>query len=135
MKSTLTTGVERTRALTVDADRTIGFMGEEGRVYSTPDLLRDIEQTCRDLLLEHCDAGEDSVGTQVKLAHLAATPPGLRVEITARVTEVDGQRVRFAVSARDSLEPICEAEHERFVVDVARTIQRLARKAAKAAGN
>ena len=42
-------------------------MGEQARVYATPMLVRDIEIACRELLLQHLDAGEDSVGTRVEL--------------------------------------------------------------------
>ena len=56
-------------------------MGEKARVYATPMLVRDIEIACRDLLLEHLDAGEDSVGTRVELDHLAATLMGMKVEL------------------------------------------------------
>ncbi len=76
MKDTLRPGVSRTNRITVDRDRTIGFMGEEARVYATPRLVSDIEMTCRNLLLEHCDAGEDSVGVEVALKHLAADARG-----------------------------------------------------------
>ena len=47
MKPTLRTGLSRTNRISVDADRVIGFMGEEARVYATPFLVRDIENTCR----------------------------------------------------------------------------------------
>ena len=73
MKASLRPGVSRTNRIVVDRDRTIGFMGEEGRVYGTPYLVRDIEHTCRDLLLEHADPGEDSVGIDVAIKHLAPT--------------------------------------------------------------
>src|SRR5690606_20413183 len=56
MKPSLAPGATRTSKLTVDRDRTIGFMGENARVYATPMLVQDIEITCRDLLLEHLDA-------------------------------------------------------------------------------
>ncbi len=66
MKSSLASGLTTTRRITVDRSRTIGFMGEGGRVYATPELVRDVEVTCRNLLLEHLDEGEDSVGTRVE---------------------------------------------------------------------
>jgi fluoroacetyl-CoA thioesterase len=77
MKYTLTTGLSTTARYTIDKGRTISFMGEEGRVYATPELVRDVENTCRDFLLEHLDPGEDSVGTRVELDHIAATPIGI----------------------------------------------------------
>ena len=132
MKSTLQAGVVRTSALTVDRDRTIDFMGEKARVYATPMLVRDVEIACRELLLEHLDPGEDSVGTRIELDHLAATLMGMRVELTLTIAEVKGRAVTFDVSGRDSVEPICRGRHHRFVVDVKTTEARLAAKAKKA---
>ena len=134
MKATLCPGVSRTNRLTVDRDRSIGFMGEEGRVYGTPFLVLDIEQTCRELLLEHGDAGEDSVGTEIAIKHLAPTLLGMSVEITVTVSALEGRKVSFDVSAKDEIEPICSGTHGRFVVDVGKTIERLKAKAAKRAG-
>ena len=131
MKETLRPGVSRTNKITIDKERTIGFMGEEGRVYSTPNLVRDIEHTCRDLILEHGDAGEDSVGIEVSLRHLAPTLPGMMAEITVTVSAVEGRKVTFDVAAKDNLEAISTGTHSRFVVDKAKTVERLKAKAAK----
>jgi fluoroacetyl-CoA thioesterase len=135
MKASLRPGSTKTKRIVVDRDRTIGFMGEEGRVYGTPYLVRDVEHTCRDLLLEHADHGEDSVGMEVSVRHLAPSLLGMEVDITATVTAVEGRKVTFMVSAKDELEQICEGTHARFVVDVARTIERLKAKAAKRAAS
>ena len=107
-------------------------MGEEGRVYATPELVRDIEVTCRELLLQHLDAGEDSVGTRVEVDHLAPTLMGMWAEITATIIEVKGRMVTFEVSGKDPLDPIARGRHTRFISDVAKTKERLAAKAAKA---
>ena len=133
MKETLRPGAAKTKRLAVDRERTIGFMGEEGRVYGTPYLVGDIERACRDLLLEHADAGEDSVGMEVAVRHLAPTLLGMEVEITATVKAVDGRKVAFEVTAKDEIEPIATSTHTRFVVDVAKTHERLKAKAAKRA--
>ena len=136
MKESLRPGVSRVNRVTVDRDRTIGFMGEEGRVYATPFLVQDIENTCRDLIMGHADANEDSVGIEVAVRHLAATPLGMDVEITATVAAVDGRKVSFDIAAKDNIEPICTGTHSRFVVDVTKTLERLKAKAAKhAAGS
>jgi fluoroacetyl-CoA thioesterase len=128
MKDSLKPGVSKARHHVVDRDRTISFMGEEGRVYATPSLIRDIEHTCRDLILEHADAGEDSVGMEVSIRHLAAALHDMNVEITVTVKEVDKRKIVFEVSARDELEPITAGTHTRFVVDTAKTIERLKAK-------
>ncbi len=132
MKTTLAAGIAAKRKIVVDRDRTIDFMGEQARVYATPMLVRDIEMTCREMLLEHLDAGEDSVGTRVEIDHLAATLLGMTVEISVRAEEVKGRAVTFAVEAHDGVDAICRGKHSRFVVDVNQTKQRLAAKSAKA---
>jgi predicted thioesterase len=131
MKQSLQPGVTEVTRVEVDAGRTIAFMGEEGRVYATPDFVRDIEHACRDLLLAHADAGEDSVGMGITLTHLAPTLLGMHVEITATVTAVEGRKITFDVSGKDDLEPIGSGTHTRFVVDVKKTHERLKAKAAK----
>ncbi len=134
MKESLRPGVSRVSRIQIDRDRTIGFMGEEGRVYGTPYLVRDIEQTCRQLLLDHGDAGEDSVGTDVSIKHLAPTLLGMNAEISVTVSAVEGRKVVFDISAKDDVDQICSGTHGRFVVDVAKTMERLKAKAAKIAG-
>jgi fluoroacetyl-CoA thioesterase len=132
MKASLTTGLTATRRITVDRNRTIGFMGEGGRVYATPELIRDIEMTCRNLLLEHLDAGEDSVGTRVEIDHLAATLVDMWVEFKVTMAEIKGRSVTFDVAARDVVDAVARGRHTRFVVDKAKTQERLAAKAARA---
>jgi predicted thioesterase len=132
MKNTLQAGISGTVTFEVDRERTIDFMGEKARVYATPMLVRDIEIACRNLLLEHLDAGEDSVGTRVELDHLGATLMGMKVELTLSIAEVKGRAVSFDVTGSDSVEPICRCRHHRFIVDVKKTEERLAAKAQKA---
>jgi fluoroacetyl-CoA thioesterase len=133
MKPSLQPGLSTVKRITVDRDRTISFLGEDARVYATPRLISDIEFTCRDLILEHGDSGEDSVGMEVALKHLAPTLAGSTVEITVRVTAVDGRKVTFEVSAKDEIDIVSAGAHTRFVVEVARTKERLKAKAAKLA--
>ena len=104
MKPSLQPGISLTRKILIDRERTIGFMGEDARVYATPSMILDIERTCRDLILQHTDAGEDSVGIEVAIKHLAATLPGMTVEIDVRVTAVEGRKVTFEVMAKDQIE-------------------------------
>jgi predicted thioesterase len=133
MKDSLRPGVTQVRRVEIDRERTIGFMGEEARVYATPRLIGDIEMTCRGLIIEHADPGEDSVGVEVAVKHLAPTLPGSTVEITARVAAVEGRKVTFEVTAKDELETISSGMHVRFIVDTPKTIERLKAKAAKLA--
>jgi fluoroacetyl-CoA thioesterase len=131
MKPSLQPGISLVRRIPVGKEKTISFMGEEGRVYATPYLIGDIEYTCRNLILEHADPNEDSVGIDVSIKHLAPALPGSTVEIAATVTAVEGRKVIFAVTAKDEVDTISSGTHARFVVDKGKTIERLKAKAAK----
>ena len=131
MKPSLQPGISLVRRIPVEKEKTIGFMGEEGRVYATPYLVGDIEYSCRNLILEHAEPNEDSVGMEVAIKHLAPTLPGSTVEITVTVTAVEGRKVVFAVTAKDEIDTISSGSHARFVVDKTKTIERLRAKAAR----
>jgi len=132
MSDTLKVGLSATRRVEIDLARTISFMGDDCRVYSTPNLLYDVEMACRDLLLEHVEAGKDSVGTRVELDHVGATLLGMWVDVTVTVAEVNGGAVSFDFSVRDAVEEVARGKHNRFVVSVEKTAQRLKAKRAKA---
>ena len=132
MKSSLQPGLTTRREVVVDQERCIGFMGREGAVYATPRMVSDVEYTCRDFLLQHLDEGEDSVGTHVSIDHLAATPMGLKAVVEIRIAEVDRRKVTFEFTVHDSVEQVGRGKHVRFVVEKAKTAERLAAKRAKA---
>ena len=132
MKTSLAPGLTLSKSLVVDEARCIGFMGKEGMVYATPRMVSDVEYACRDFLLAHLDTGEDSVGAHVSIDHLAATPLGLQVTIEARIVEVDRRKVTFEFSVRDPIEQCGRGKHVRFVVETAKSRERLAAKRAKA---
>ncbi|HRQ55859.1 MAG TPA: LysR family transcriptional regulator [Azoarcus taiwanensis] len=132
MSETLAPGLTLTRRYEIDTARTIAFMGDECRVYSTPALLYDIEVCCRDLLLEHIGEGKDSVGTRIELDHVGATLLSMWIEITVKLVEVNGAAVTFEFTARDALEEVARGRHNRFIVGVDKTRQRLLGKLEKA---
>ena len=101
-------------------------------VYATPRMVSDVEYACRDYLLGHLDQGEDSVGAHVSIDHLGATPPGLEVTIEARIAAVDRRRVTFEYSVKDPVEEVGRGVHVRFVVETAKSRERIAAKRIKA---
>jgi predicted thioesterase len=133
MKASLRPGLTRVNRIVIDRGRTISFMGEEARTYATPSMILDIEHTCRDLIVEHAEPGEDSVGTEVAVQHLAPTLLGMTVEITVKVLAVEGRKIQFEVAVNDEFDKVGAGTHTRFVVDKARTFERLKAKAARLA--
>jgi fluoroacetyl-CoA thioesterase len=132
MSEPLQAGLTLTRRIDIDRERTISFMGDECRVYSTPRMLYDIEMACRDLLLEHIESGKDSVGTRVELDHVGATLMGMWVEVAVTLSTVNGNAVSFDFTVRDAVEEVARGKHNRFVVGIEKTAQRLQAKRAKA---
>ena len=133
MKPSLKPGLASVARYEVDDSRVTSFMGEGLGTYSTPNMLRDIERTCRLLAAKHLDAGEDSVGAHVTLDHLGPTLKGMWVDVEATVTDVEGRRVTYDATVRDAIQEVGRARHVRFVVDKARQKQRIEAKAAKLA--
>jgi fluoroacetyl-CoA thioesterase len=131
LKPSLLPGLSFSRRILIDEARCISFMGRENMVYATPRMVSDVEYACRDYLLAHLDQGEDSVGAHVSIDHLGATPPGAEVTIEARITAVEKRRVTFEYSVRDPLEEVGRGTHVRFVVDTAKSRERLAAKRAR----
>ena len=115
-------GFSKERAITVNSNQTTSFLWEGENVLSTPSMIAEMEETCRLLLKEQAipDPQWDSVGTVVKIEHLAATPVGAKVFLKAEVISVDGMRVMFKTEARDKLEKIGEGMHERFIINIPR---------------
>ena len=132
MKASLATGLATERSYTVDETRVIAFMGDECRVYATPSIIRDVEATCRNFLLEHLDAGEDSVGTRVNIEHVGPALLGAQVTVGVKLVALDGRRVGFEASVRDADGEVLRGTHERFIVSVDKVRERLLKK--KAAG-
>lgn len=129
MKDSLRAGLEVRHVIEVDRRRTIDFMGEDLRVYATPEIVRDIELTCRDMVLEHLDDGEDTVGTRVEVDHLGATLLGGSVAVSVTVTGVDGRLISFEASVMEGDAQVARGLHTRFVIDKGKFAQRLAQKA------
>ena len=118
-------GDSATETVHIDRDRTISFMGEAARVYSTPSMVSDVEYACLRLIDEYLPEGQSSVGMHVSIDHLAPTPPGNDVQIVVTVTAVDGRKVTLDASVRDALEVVGSGSHVRFVVDVDRQKRRV----------
>ena len=115
-------GASKERTITVNSNQTTSFLWEGENVLSTPSMIAEMEETCRVLLKEQVipDPEWDSVGTVVKIEHLAATPVGAKVFLNAEVISADGRRVMFEVEARDNLEKIGQGTHERFIINIPR---------------
>ena len=132
MKESLQPGLNITRRYDVTKDKTIDFMGDELRVYATPMMVTDVERTCLELMKEHADDGESSVGARVEIDHMGPTLLDMWVEVRAEVIEVKGPKVVFDAEIHDALDQVGKARHIRFMIEMAGQKGRLEKKAAAA---
>ena len=137
MRESLRAGLTGTFRYRVPPTKTVPHIYEEAPDFQLmPDVLATgylvalCEWAAIEVLKPHLDwPREQSLGTHVDLSHLAATPPGLTVEVTATVTAVEGRKVVFAIQAHDGVDAICEGTHERHVIDAARFVAKVGQKA------
>ena len=86
------------------------------RVLATPHLAAMLEKVAHELCIPYLEEGCATVGTNLNLNHLAATPVGMKVTVSATVTEWEGRKIVFSLEAYDEAEKIAEGCHTRFVV-------------------
>jgi len=98
-------------------------------VLSTPNLIGLLERTARHSLEPFLEPNERSVGIEIELRHLAATPLGEHLTCTTRVISVQGALIGFQIEARDRHEVIARGLHKRAVIRVDDFAKRVGRKA------
>ena len=112
-------GMSAERRLVVPAERTVGhFVPHMPMVYATPMMILEMEWASDDAVKACLEPGWITVGTEVDIRHLAATPVGATVRTTSRVTAVERRLIRFEVEAFDEKRRIGEGRHARGLVNV-----------------
>ncbi|WLD75969.1 thioesterase family protein [Mogibacterium neglectum] len=111
------TGIKGFKEIIVTKELTARSMGSgDLEVYATPAMVALMEGTAADSVKSELDEGKGSVGTSIKVKHLAATPIGMRVRCESELIEASGRRLVFRVSAFDEKDKIGEGTHERFII-------------------
>ncbi len=122
-------GMSREEEILVEPKYLALHMGSgDAGVLATPWMIAFMEWVSHHLLSASLPQGYSSVGTQLNVRHLAATPPGIKVRVRAEILGVEGSRVDFKVEAWDPQEKIGEGTHERYVIEEERFMKRVAKK-------
>jgi predicted thioesterase len=121
-------GMSAERILVVPPERTVGhFLAHMPMVYATPMMILEMEMASGDAIRDCLENGWITVGTEVDIRHLAATPVGATVRTTARVIAVERRVIRFEVDAFEGERKIGEGRHARGLVNVESFNKRLAK--------
>ncbi len=128
-ENSLKPGMEAEQVFVVKGEHSAEHVGSGSlRVLATPSMIGFMERVARDLMERQLSEGKSSVGVHVDVRHLAATPIGSSVRVACAITGIEGRRVEFAVEAWDEVEKIGEGRHVRYVIDVARFLERVESK-------
>lgn len=137
MRNTLRLGMVETIEFEVPREKTVPFLYPESaefqefpEVFATGYMVGLMEWCCVRSLAHALEEGEGSLGTAINVSHIAATPPGSRVQVKATVESVRGREVIWHVVARDDLDVIGEGQIGRTVVKWSSFSGRLAEKSA-----
>lgn len=115
----ITIGMRAERLLVVPPERTVGhFVSYMPMVYATPMMILEMEMTSGDAILPVLPEGWVTVGTEVNIRHLAASPVGATIRTTAEVIEVERRVIRFNVEAFHGDVKIGDGRHGRGLVNV-----------------
>ena len=94
-------------------------------VFSTPMMIALMEQAACECLAEGLEPGQTSVGTEICVAHTAASPLGAVITAEAIVKEVNGRKISFKVMAKDEAKEIGIGTHNRVIIDAERFMSKL----------
>ncbi len=132
----------------VELDHLVGYIGYAATIVSsentsvamssgtlpalaTPALVALAEHAAMNAVEAALPLGMTTVGTEVHLKHLTATPVGHNIQAKAVVSAISGRKLQFHIQAFDEREKIAEGTHERFIVEAERFMNRLVAKKPK----
>ena len=119
-------GMSAERILVVPPERTVGhILNGMPMVFATPMMILEMEMAAGDAIAGHIKPGWVTLGTEVDIRHLAATPVGASVRTTARVIAVERRVIRFQVEAFNDQRRIGEGRHARGLVNIEAFMKRL----------
>ncbi|MDP3447228.1 MAG: thioesterase family protein [Eubacteriales bacterium] len=127
--SELSQGVRGTRELPVTSENTARALGSgELDVFATPSMIALMEFCAAESVLPLLPAGSSTVGTRLDIKHLSATPVGMMVRCETELIEIDRRRLVFFCRAYDDAGLIGEGTQERFIVNDAKFMEKVAQK-------
>ena len=94
-------------------------------VYATPCMVALMEGAACEAIAYCLPDTKTSVGTELNISHISATPVGLEVRAEAEVTAVEGNTITFKVTAFDEAGKIGEGTHKRVIVSTQRFLDKV----------
>jgi predicted thioesterase len=122
-------GLKGIKEMVVERQDLASVMGNVGaEVLSTHRVVLLMELAARKTIEDRLPEGMMTVGTFIRIQHLAAAPLGSKVRAEARLKEVEGRRLVFDVAVFDETEKLAEGENEQLIVSVDKFLSRIKKK-------
>lgn len=109
-------------------DTAVKFGSGEVRVFATPMMIALMENAAINAVDSFLGEDFATVGLSLEVKHIAATPVGMKVNANAELLRIEGKKLTFKVEAYDEQEKIGEGVHERYIVELSKFLERVARK-------
>lgn len=94
-------------------------------VFATPAMVALMENAAMSAVAAGLPEGSGTVGAMISVTHLKPSPLGTKIKAEAELTEVDGRKLTFRVSAEDGTGVIGEGTHVRYIVDRAKFLSKM----------
>ncbi|MCK9320520.1 MAG: thioesterase family protein [Bacteroidales bacterium] len=94
-------------------------------VFATPAMIALMENTAHSSIQDFLPQGIVTVGIEINVKHIKATPIGKTVKCNSYLEKVDGKRLYFTIEAFDQEGKIGEANHIRYIVDALKFVEKL----------
>ncbi|MEI8204174.1 MAG: thioesterase family protein [Bacteroidota bacterium] len=119
-------GLEGFKEIIVQAQDTAANYGSGLiEVYATPAMVGLMESTAQQSLIAYLPEGYITLGIEINVKHVKATPVGDTVCCYSKLIEVEGKKLQFEIEAKDSKGTIGTAKHWRYIVNAKDFIEKL----------
>lgn len=110
-------GIKGIAELTVSSNKLAVNVGSGSlKVFATPVMTMLMEKAACNCLADYMENDETTVGTELNIQHVSATPEGMKVYSEAVLTAINGREFTFEVTAYDEAGLIGKGTHKRFLV-------------------
>lgn len=126
MESNIKEGISSSMKITVTENETANRFGSGTvDVYATPAMIALMENASKSCVDLHLPYGYTTVGTEINIKHMKATPVGMKVKCEAVLTKIEGKRLFFKVDAWDEKGKIGEGTHTRYIINSEEFMRRI----------
>ncbi len=125
----LQTGIKGNTERIVTEELTAQVMGSgELPVFATPAVIALAEETAWRSVAPELEPGQGTVGTELHVEHIAATPVGMKIRCETELIGIDRRMLTFSVEVSDEAGVVARGTHCRFIVENEKFLKRAEKK-------